>query len=388
MRSVSILYLFGSLMKKRVILTTLVALAVVGAIFGYKILTLRKAAAAMAAMKPRPAAVTTAPAVQQNWRTLLSAVGSVESYQGITVRTEIEGRVLKIGFESGTHVNEGDLLIELESSTEQAQLTSAEAGAKLAQASLNRARELRSTNVSTAAELDVAEANHAQAIAAVDAIKATLAKKRIVAPFAGRVGIRTIDVGEFLNKGEAVVTLEAVDPAYVDFALPQQDIPQLRTGLTVRVSVDAFPDRTFEGKIEAIDPRVTETTRNVRVRAIVPNSDEILRPGLFARVAVELPAETPVLELPATAIVYSPYGNSVYVVVEKAGDNGATQLVVEQRFVTTGTKRGDLVSIVNGLKPGEQVVTSGQMKLRNGAAVVINNSVVPASNPAPTPAQS
>ncbi|HWL15494.1 MAG TPA: efflux RND transporter periplasmic adaptor subunit [Opitutus sp.] len=375
-------------MKKRVILTTLVALAVVGAIFGYKILTLRKAAAAMAAMKPRPAAVTTAPAVQQNWRTLLSAVGSVESYQGITVRTEIEGRVLKIGFESGTHVNEGDLLIELESSTEQAQLTSAEAGAKLAQASLNRARELRSTNVSTAAELDVAEANHAQAIAAVDAIKATLAKKRIVAPFAGRVGIRTIDVGEFLNKGEAVVTLEAVDPAYVDFALPQQDIPQLRTGLTVRVSVDAFPDRTFEGKIEAIDPRVTETTRNVRVRAIVPNSDEILRPGLFARVAVELPAETPVLELPATAIVYSPYGNSVYVVVEKAGDNGATQLVVEQRFVTTGTKRGDLVSIVNGLKPGEQVVTSGQMKLRNGAAVVINNSVVPASNPAPTPAQS
>ena len=375
-------------MKKRVILTTLVALAVVGAIFGYKILTLRKAAAAMAAMKPRPAAVTTAPAVQQNWRTLLSAVGSVESYQGITVRTEIEGRVLKIGFESGTHVNEGDLLIELESSTEQAQLTSAEAGAKLAQASLNRARELRSTNVSTAAELDVAEANHAQAIAAVDAIKATLAKKRIVAPFAGRVGIRTIDVGEFLNKGEAVVTLEAVDPAYVDFALPQQDIPQLRTGLTVRVSVDAFPDRTFEGKIEAIDPRVTETTRNVRVRAIVPNTDEVLRPGLFARVAVELPAETAVLELPATAIVYSPYGNSVYVVVEKAGDNGATQLVVEQRFVTTGTKRGDLVSIVNGLKPGEQVVTSGQMKLRNGAAVVINNSVVPASNPAPTPAQS
>jgi membrane fusion protein (multidrug efflux system) len=375
-------------MKTRIALTTFIALAVVGAIFGYKFYTMKKAAAAMAGMKRPAAAVTTAQAAPQTWRSTLHAVGTVESFQGVTLRSEIEGRILRIAFQSGAVVNAGDVLVELEAANEQAQLKSAEAAAKLAAASLTRARELRESNTNTAVELETAEANHAQALAAVENLRATLAKKRIVAPFAGRVGIRQINLGQFLNKGDTVVTLEAVNPAYVDFALPQQDLPHLQPGLPVRVKIDAFPERDFEGQLEAINPRVSDTTRNVRLRAIVPNPDELLRPGFFAQVTVQLPVETPVLELPSTAVVYSPYGNSVYVVIEKSAPDGTKQLVVEQRFITTGSKRGDQVAIVKGLQPGDHVVTSGQMKLRNGAPVTINNSVTPANSPSPKPAQS
>ena len=258
----------------------------------------------------------------------------------------------------------------------------------LAAATLKRARELRVSNTNTAVELETAEATHAQSLAAVEAMKATLAKKRIVAPFAGRLGIREINVGQFLNKGDAIVSLEAVHPAYVDFALPQQELPLLKPGLPVELTVDAFGGRSFEGRIEAINPRVSGTSRNVRIRAIVPNPDETLRPGLFAQVRVVLPDATPVLELPATSVVYSPYGDSVYVVTEKAAPDGTKQLVAEQRFITTGAKRGDNIAIMKGLQAGEQVVTAGQMKLRNGAPVTINNTVVPANSPTPTPAES
>lgn len=375
-------------MKKRVFLTTLIALLVVGAIFGYKFHTLRETAAAMAARQPAPSSVSTAPAVAQTWRSELSAIGTVESFQGVTLRSEIEGRIVRIAFESGATVKEGDVLVELDNATEAAELKSREAAARLASASLERAVGLRRTSTNTESDLDTAEATHAQAIAAVEVMKSTLAKKRIVAPFSGRVGIRQVNVGQFLNKGDVVVSLEAVNPVYVDFALPQQELPHLKAGLPVRINVDAYPDRHFTGQIEAIDPRVTEATRNVRIRAIVPNVDETLRPGLFASVSVLLPTETPVLELPATAIVYSPYGNSVYVVVEKSAQDGSKQLVAEQRFITTGAKRGDQIAIVKGLTADEQVVTAGQMKLRNGAPVIINNSLLPANSPTPTPAQS
>lgn len=374
-------------MIKRVILTTLVAVAILAAIFGYKAYTVRKAKAAMAGMRPAPATVTSASATPETWRETLSAVGTVESYQGVTLRSEIEGRIVRIAFQSGAAVKAGDVLVELEADAELAQLKSLEAATKLAAASLERARDLRRTNTNTEVDLETAEAGHAQAVAAIEGIKATLAKKRIVAPFSGRLGIRQVNIGQFLSKGDAIVSLEAIHPAYVDFALPQQDLPQLAVGLEVQVTVDAFPDRAFVGRIEAINPRVTEATRNVRLRAVVPNPDEILRPGLFARVAVQLPGETAVLQLPSTAIVYSPYGNSVYVIVEKAAPDGSKQLVVEQRFITTGAKRGDQVAILKGLQPGDQVVTAGQMKLRNGAPVRVDNSVVPANSPTPKPAQ-
>lgn len=375
-------------MKTRIFLTTLIAVAIVGAIFGYRIHKDKKAKEAMAAMKRPPATVTTAQAIAETWRNTLSAVGTVESFQGITLRSELEGRIVKLAFDSGRVVKEGDLLLELDASTEEAQLKSAEAAAKLAAASLTRAKELRANNTNSAAELDSAEAQYAQALAAVENIKTVLAKKRVVAPFAGRLGIRHINIGQFLNKGDAIVALEAINPAYVDFALPQQELPKLAAGLPVRVNIDAFPEQTFEGKIEAIDPRVTDTTRNVRIRAIVPNADEKLRPGFFARVTVDLPNVTEVLQLPSTAVVYSPYGNSVYVVNEKKGEDGKSQLVVEQRPVTTGGRRGDQVSILKGLKAGDQVVSAGQMKLRNGAAVRIDNKVTPANQAQPKPSES
>ncbi|WP_069961010.1 efflux RND transporter periplasmic adaptor subunit [Lacunisphaera limnophila] len=371
-------------MNKRILLTAVIALGVLGAIFGFKYLQIRQAKAAMAARKPAPAAVTTTPAVQETWRSTLHAVGSLESFRGVTLRAEIEGRIVHVGFESGARVQAGDVLVELDSQAETAQLRSNEATARLAALNLVRARDLRENSTNTQADLDTAEATAAQTAAATEATKATLAKKRIVAPFAGRLGLRQVNPGQFLNKADLIVTLEASDPIYADFSLPQQDVTQLRPGLPVKVSIDAFADREFDGVVEAIDPRINETTRNLRVRARLPNPDEALRPGMFVRVDVVLPDERPVVVLPATAIVYSPYGDSVYVVAK----NEQGVLAAQQRFVQVGPKRGDQISLLGGVKPGEEIVTAGQGKLRPGTPVTVNNSVVPTNNPAPKPAES
>lgn len=371
-------------MNKRILLTAVIALGVLGAIFGFKYLQIRQAKAVMAARKPAPATVTTTPAVQEKWRTTLHAVGTLESFRGITIRSEIEGRVVQVAFDSGARVQAGDVLVEMDSAAETALLRSNEATARLAELNLQRARELRQNSTNAQADLDAAEATAAQALAAIESTKATLAKKRIVAPFAGRVGIRQVNPGQFLNKADTVVTLEAVDPIYADFSLPQQDVTQLQTGLPVKVGVDAFAAREFSGVIEAIDPRVNGTTRNLRIRARLPNPEETLRPGMFVRVDVVLPEENEVIVLPATAIVYSPYGDSVYVVT-KADQGGST---AQQRFVKVGPKRGDQVSLLEGVKAGEEIVTAGQGKLRPGTPVTVNNTVVPTNNPAPKPAES
>lgn len=369
-------------MKTRILATVVVALAVLGAIFGYKFLQLRKAEAARAARKPAPAAVTTAKTVRQQWALTLGSVGTLQSYQGITMRSEIEGRITRITFESGTRVKAGDVLVEMDTASEAAQLRSYEATTRLAELNLQRARELRQTNANTQADLDASEAAFLQAQANIEATKATLAKKRIVAPFDGRIGIRQVNIGQFLNKGDALATLEAVDPIYADFALPQQTIGQLQVGLAVKVAVDAFPGREFEGRIEAIDPRITDTTRNLRLRATIPNRDETLHPGMFARIDVVLPGDNNVIVLPATAVVYSPYGDSVYVVGQKDGAP-----VAEQRWVKPGPKRGDLISLLEGLKENEEVVTIGQSKLRPGSPLKVNNTVVPDGSLTPKPAE-
>ncbi|HQY06200.1 MAG TPA: efflux RND transporter periplasmic adaptor subunit, partial [Lacunisphaera sp.] len=340
--------------------------------------------ASIAARRPAPAAVTTAPAVAEQWRNTLHAVGSLESFQGVTLRSEIEGRIVHVAFESGARVAAGDVLVEMDTAAEAAQLRSNEATARLAELNLQRARELRQTNANTQADLDAAEATYAQAAAAIESTKATLAKKRIVAPFAGRLGLRLVNTGQFLNKGDTVVTLEATNPIYADFTLPQQEVTALQPGLAVQVTIDAFPDRAFGGHIEATDPRVSGTTRNLRARATLPNADEALRPGMFAIVDVQLPGAREVIVLPATAIVYSPYGDSVYVVAKD--DKGV--LAAQQRFVKVGPKRGDQIALLEGVKAGEEVVTAGQGKLRPGTAVTINNTVVPANSPAPKPAES
>lgn len=371
-------------MKMRISLIVLVALGALGALFGFKYLQDRKARAALAARKPVPATVTTAPASAERWRSTIHSVGALESFQGVTLRSEIEGRVLRVAFESGAAIKAGDLLVEMDIASETALLRSNEARAKLAHLNLERARGLRGNSANTEADLDAAEATAAEMDSAIEATKATLAKKRIVAPFAGRLGLRRVNVGQFLNKGDEVVTIEATDPIYADFAVPQQDVTQLKAGLPVVVTIDAYPGREFPGAIEAIDPRVSEATRNLRIRATLANPDETLKPGMFARVEVRLPDERDVIVVPATAIVYSPYGDSVYIV---AKDDKGVQ-VAQQRFVQVGARRGDQISVITGLKGGEEVVSAGQGKLRPGSPVAVNNSVVPTNNPAPKPAES
>jgi membrane fusion protein, multidrug efflux system len=370
-------------MKTRILATVIIALGILAAIFGYKYHQVRQAKAAQAARKPAPAAVTTAKTVREAWARTLGSVGTLQSYQGIVMRSEIEGRIIRVAFESGSRVKAGDVLVEMDTASEDAQLRSFEATTRLTELNLQRARELRQTNANTQADLDASEASYLQARANVEATKATLAKKRIVAPFDGRIGIRQVNIGQFLNKGDALATLEAVDPIYADFALPQQNIADLAPGLPVKVTVDAFPGREFEGKIEAIDPRITDTTRNIRLRATLENKDETLHPGMFARVEVILPEQNPVVVLPATAVVYSPYGDYVFAVTQK---DGAT--VAAQRWVKVGPKRGDLISILEGLQENEEIVTIGQSKLRPGSPLKVNNTIVPDSSPTPKPAES
>lgn len=373
-------------MTKRIVLTAVVALAVLGAIFGYKFLTVQKA---MAAMKNRPAPVVTVATVTartDTWTDTLDAVGALASFRGITVKSEIEGVVRRVAFESGTAVAEGAPLVEIDDSVEQARLLGLEAQARLAEANLARAQELRANNTNTPADLDAAEASRAQALANIAELKANIAKKHIVAPFAGRLGIAQVYPGQFLNKGDALVLLETIDPIYVDFSLPQQASAQVADGLAVRVTLDAFPGRTTEGKVTAISPRLSDTTRSLRLRATLPNADETLRPGMFAHVALLQPTAQKFVVLPATALVSNPYGDFVYVV--EAPPAGGAAPVARQRFVTPGARRGDFVAVLKGVNAGEEVVFAGQMKLRPGAAVKVDNTVVPSASASPRPNES
>ncbi|HVU33459.1 MAG TPA: efflux RND transporter periplasmic adaptor subunit [Opitutaceae bacterium] len=363
-------------MKKNIVFTVVAALAVFGALFGYKFLQMRQAGRARAQMQPPAATVAVAVPRAENWHRSLVAVTTLQSREGVTVRTEVDGLVMRVAFTSGAAVKQGDPLVDLDTSREEAQLKGLLAAAQLAELSLNRARDLRANGTNSAADLDVAEATYAQAVAAADLVRVAIAKKHITAPFAGRLGITEISPGQYLRAGDPLVQLEALDPIYADFGVPQQDLPKVKAGLAVQVTIDAFPGRTFAATIEAFNPRVSDATRNVRVRALLPNRDELLQPGMFGHAEVQLAESQPVLVLPATAIVYNPYGNSVFVV-----ENG----VARQKFVQTGALRGDLIAILGGLEGNEQVVIAGALKLRNNMPAKIDNSVVPDANAAPAP---
>jgi len=366
-------------MNKRIVLTILIALAIFGAIFGYKFYSIRKAMAAYAEMKIPPVTVSAADAQTQTWPNTLTAVGSLASHRGITVKTELEGLVGEVVAQSGAVVAQGDLLVVLDTASEEAQLSGLEAQAKLAEINLTRARDLRTNGTNTPSDLDAAEAASTQTKAAVTQLRVTLAKKHIVAPFAGRLGIVKVYPGQFLSKGDALVVLESIDPIHVDFSQPQQELSRLAVDQEVQLKVDAYPARVFTAKITAISPRVSDATRSLDIRATLANSDEALRPGMYAHVEVVLPPTENALVLPGTAVVHNPYGETVYVI-----ENG----VAKQRFIKTGPQRGDLIMVVDGLKAGDQVVTGGQIKLRNGSAVRIDNSAAPEANPAPKPNES
>ena len=373
-----------TLLAKRSIGMLAAILLVVGAIAFWKYYTIRTLIAKMSAQKPPPTVVSSIKAVEEVWQERRHAVGSLAAVQGVTVSNELPGTVQSIAFESGTLVKQGDLLVQLDVTNDQAQLRGLEAQATLARVNLDRAKGLRNSNTNAQTDLDTAEAQHQQAQAAVDTLKANIAKKTITAPFAGQLGLRQVNLGQYLAAGTAIVTLQAMDPIYVNFTVPQQDVVNLSPKQSVQVSIDAYPGEAFDGAINAINAKVDDATRNLAVQATLGNAGGKLKPGMFGAVDVLLPRQARLITLPQATIVYNPYGNAVYIVEKSKEAAGAGALIARQRFVQLGETRGDQVAVLKGVQAGDEVVTSGQIKLRNGAAVAINNSVTPENNPAPT----
>jgi membrane fusion protein, multidrug efflux system len=373
-------------MRKRIIISIVGLIVLVAGLGGIKGLQINRMMAQARQFAPPPETVTTAVARTESWESLLTAVGSLEAVRGVMVTAELTGKVVDIAFEPGTLVRAGDLLAKQDTSTEEAQLRAAEATAALAKSNYDRMKELLGRKIISQSEYDNSEAQYKQAMAQGDNIRTVIAKKNIRAPFAGRLGIRLINLGQVLNEGQAIVSLQSLDLIFVNFLLPQQELAKLQPGLTVRVTSDAVPGQTIEGKITALNPQVDASTRNIRIQATVANGQERLRPGMYVNVAVVLPARDKVLAIPATAVLYAPYSDSVFVVEEKKSEKGGQPITaVRQQFAQLGEKRGDFVSVVSGLKEGETVVSSGVFKLRNGQEVVVDDRLSPVFNLTPKP---
>jgi len=373
-------------MKKRILLSLLGLLLVIAILAGTKGLQIFKMVGAGKSFVPPPETVTTTKAHPDSWETTLPAVGSLEAVQGVTVAAELPGKVARLDFTPGAWVKAGSILLQQDISSEEAQLKAAEAEAALTKVNFERLRLLVETNAVSKAAYDDGEAKHKQAMAQADTIRATIAKKTIRAPFSGRLGIRLVNLGQILKEGEPIVSLQAMDPIFVNFMLPQQELARIQSGLPVRITSDALPGRTMTGKITAINPQADNATRNVRVQATATNKEERLHPGMFATVAVVLPGKNQVLTIPATAVLPAPYGDSVFVVEEQKDEKtGQAGLAVRQQFVRLGERRGDFVAIVSGLEAKATVVSSGVFKLRNGQSVVVDNGLNPKFNLDPKP---
>jgi membrane fusion protein (multidrug efflux system) len=370
-------------MKSKVSIAIIIVVLVVLGLAGTKMMQF-KAMAAGGWSQP-PETVSSATVHEEQWQDMLNAVGSVTAVQGVTVAPEIAGTISEIDFESGAMVAKGDLLVRFDTSTEEAQLKAANAQLEWAKVSVDRSEKLRSDNTISQSELDQAQATFKQAKANADAISAAIDKKTIRAPFAGKLGIRQVNLGQYVDAGKPIVSLQALNPVYVDFSLPQQNLGEIKTGMKVVVSSDTYAGKQFDGTLTTINPDLDENTRSVRLQATFDNGDQLLRPGMFARVEVLQPNEQKVLVIPATAILSAPYGDSVYV-IEK-GTNGPG-LVVRQQFVRTGLARGDFIAVETGLKQGDRVVSAGLFKLRNGSAVTENNDIAPKANEKPKPSDS
>jgi membrane fusion protein (multidrug efflux system) len=364
-------------------------LALVILLVGIKGLQISKMMAAAKAMTPPPQAVSSAEVREENWAPVLSAIGSVSAVQGAIIAAELGGVVSEIKFENGGVAKKGDVIMKLDASQEEALLRSAEAEAELARTDLERTQGLASQKVVSKSELDAAESKFRRLTAIVDQMRSNIRKKTLVAPFDGHVGIRQVNVGQMINAGQQVVALTSLDPVYVDFALPQQHLAQLSQGLEVRVTTDALPGRVFPGKLTAVNSMVDTVTRNVSVQATLENADHVLRPGMFAKAEVVLPEKSSALVIPGSAVSYAPFGDSVFVIEKKKDEKtGKETQVIRQQFVRIGEARGDFVSVKEGLKAGETVVSTGVFKLRNGMAVTINNDLAPKPQINPTPVDS
>jgi membrane fusion protein (multidrug efflux system) len=341
-----------------------------------------------AAFQPPPEAVTTIIAQNERWPTTLNAIGTVAAVQGVTVSADLPGIVDRIAFESGVSVREGDLLVQLDTKQEQAQLAAVEASRDLAKLNFERMHSLVNEGAITRAEYDRAAAEQKETSARVEEIRAMIARKTVKAPFSGILGLRQVNLGQYLSPGDAVVPLQSLDPIYVNFGVPQQDSGRVTIGRNVRITIEDLVGAEFVGRVTALNAIVDETTRNVQVQATLANPKNTLRPGMFVQAAVLLGSTNTVVTLPASAVSYAPYGDSVFVVTDLKDTNGRSYKGVRQQFVKLGPSRGDQVAIVSGLKHGEEIVTSGVFKLRNGAAVFVDNKVQPANKPAPKPEDS
>jgi membrane fusion protein, multidrug efflux system len=370
-------------MKKFPILAILGLVIFIGVLAGIKGMQIRAMIEQGKKFVLPPEPVTTAVVEADSWQTTLKAVGTLTAVQGVTVSAELSGKVVKIAFEPGTLVKEGDLLICQDTSTEEAQLLGAEAQTNLARIDRDRASKMVAENIISQADYDGAVAAYQQAKSQADNIRAAIAKKTIRAPFSGHLGIRQVNLGQIIREGDPIVTLQTLDPIYVDFNLPQQFLEQLSAGLPVTVTCDALPDVTIQGTITTINPLVDSKTRNIQLQATVPNHDNKLRSGMFVTTSVDLPTLEKVLAIPETAVLYAPYGNSVFIVEnDKDHEEGK---IVRQQFVRLGKKRGDFVAVTSGLNEGQTVVSTGGFKLHNDQAVVIDNKLSPTFELSPTP---
>lgn len=370
-------------MKKRMFFTLLGCLIVFGGVFGFKAYVDYQTAQAMSRQSAPVQTISATEAVADTWRPELTAVGSTSAVRGVDITSETTGRITAVEVDDGAAVEAGDVLVELDSEGLQADLRGARAEARLAEIELERQRRLRAQNANSESDVDRAESGLEQARARVDGVQAALDKKTIRAPFTGRLGILEIEQGQYIDVGVMVATLQTLDPIEVDFTVPQQELARIETGQTVTATTDAFPDREFTGLIRAISPKVERSTRSFAVRGRVDNPDGLLRPGMFVRTSVRFEDESDVITLPQTAVTYNPYGDSVFLVNETENDNGETVKTVERKFVRTGETRGDQVQILEGVEKGQTVVTSGQLKLRNGSRVEIDNSIEPTNDPSP-----
>jgi len=374
-------------MKKRMLMMLAGILVFLGAIGTVKYNQIKKGMAQQAAYQPPAETVTTVVTKKDEWPATLSAIGTAAAVRGVTVSADLPGIVAKISFDSGSAVREGDVLVRLDTRQEEAQLKWAEAQLELSGLNLERMRRLTEQGLAPQADYDRLTAESKQAAAQVGEIRAAIERKTIRAPFSGVLGIRQVNLGQYLEAGKAVVPLQLLDPIYVNFSVPQQQLAQLKVGSEVRVRSEGA-GKEYTGKVTAIDSVIDQGTRNVQVQATLPNADGSLRPGMFVTTTVGLGTASSVIALPASAINYAPYGDSVFVVEDLKGPKGETYRGVRQQFVKLGGGRGDQVAVVSGLKPGQEIVTSGAFKLRQGAAVRVDNKTQPSNSLAPKPEDS
>lgn len=374
-------------MIKKIFFAILLVAVVAGVLAGIKAMQIRAMIAQGESFSMPAAVVSTVNADSALWDTVYSAVGSVTAVQGVTMTAEIPGKVVRIDFDSGDRVEAGDVLVQLDISEEAARLRALEATENLARLNLRRIESLVAQRSTAKSEYDAALAEHRQILAQMDALKAVIAKKTIRAPFQGVLGIRHINLGQNLGDSDVIVSLQRLDRVNIEFSLPQQQVAAVLPGATVRVTSDALPGQTLDGRLSAVEPLADSATRTVRMQAELANPAEVLRPGMFVNVEVVLPEKRELVLIPATAVLYAAYSDSVFI-VEPAQGNGTEDLALRQQFVTLGERRGDFVAVTRGLSPGQTVVSTGVFKYRNGQSVVVDNSLAPEFNISATPENS